>query len=111
VAEGRYVSFLLLSLLMGLVTILLSMIPLIGTALALTLLSAVPLLLLRRRDTGGAVSESASTIIDATRKDLEVPVAAFIAFLLSSFIPLLSILAWPYVAVLYAPYLSKIKKL
>lgn len=94
----------------GIAVLVLSVIPIVGTAIGLTLFSPIPLLVVRGRDAIESVKRSAEIVVGSASRRFEVPLVSFIVFLIGvaggRLLQLLvSLLGYPYVIVLYALYM------
>ncbi len=96
----------------GIFILLLSLIPIVGTAVGMTLFAPLPLLIVRGRDVVDSLRRSVEIVIDSVSRRFEVPLASFIVFLLGfaggrAFQLLVTLVGYPYIVLLYALYMRE----
>ena len=107
-SKAKLSTLLPVGLVVSLLTLFFSVIPLVGTAVALTAFTPAFVLVVLGASAGEALEESVRVMVDALSKRPEVPVVVFVIYLLSSTWRL-GLLAWvlgaPYAFTLVAYYL------
>jgi len=106
--KPRALTLVVAAILAGIVSLILSIVPVVGLAVAETLFAPVPLLVVKGRGAVESMEGSARLVLDSLSRRAEVPLAAFVIFLLgalnSTLGILVSLLGYPYVVLLYALY-------
>lgn len=97
----------------GILILVLSLIPVVGTAVGTTLFAPLPLLIVRGRDVVDSLRKSVELVVDSVSRRFEVPLVSFIIFLVGvaggwAFQLLVTLVGYPYVVLLYALYMSEV---
>lgn len=96
----------------GIAVLVLSLIPVVGEAAGLTAFAPLPLLIVRNGNVSYSLRRSVGIVWESASRRFEVPLAAFIVFLLGAaggpaLQLLVTLVGYPYVLLLYALYMAE----
>ena len=109
VAKTRIVALIVSHIIAGIVVLVLSLIPVVGRAIGLTLFTPLPILIMRNIGVVDSLGRSISIVIESIGKRIEVPLVIFLIYLVASVVPglglIIFLLGVPYAILLVAQYM------